>query len=133
METTNKIWNAMKENQSVTCNILGSEWKIRFVDPDENIVMTEKNMFAYEYFISHEIVCTHMDYYNSKDQMTEEEQLLLICMSLRHEVIHAYLDESGLGSCTVPVEAWAVNEEMVDYFATMMPKIYKTFEELDLV
>lgn len=133
METTNKVWTAMKENQSLKCNILGSDWTIRFVNPDENAVMTERNMFAYEYCISHEIVCTHIDYYHSKDHMTEEELLSLVCTSLRHEIIHAYLDESGLGSCSLPAEAWAVNEEMVDYFATMMPKIYKTFEELDLV
>ena len=45
---------------------------------------------------------------------------------LRHEIIHAYLGESGLRSSS----EWAENEEMVDWFAIQFPKILKTFSEL---
>ena len=44
---------------------------------------------------------------------------------IRHEIIHAFLDESGLQQCS----QWARNEEMVDYFAIQFPKILKAFEE----
>lgn len=47
----------------------------------------------------------------------------------RHEVIHAFLSESGLRECS----GWAENEEMVDWFANQSPKIYKAFEELGLL
>lgn len=47
----------------------------------------------------------------------------------RHELIHAFLSESGLRECS----EWAENEEMVDWFANQSPKIYKVFEELGLL
>ena len=37
----------------------------------------------------------------------------------RHEIIHAFLLESGLAECS----DWAQNEEMVDWLARMGPKI----------
>ena len=43
---------------------------------------------------------------------------------IRHELIHAFLYESGLDSCS-----WAMNEEMIDWMAIQFPKIAKTFEE----
>lgn len=49
---------------------------------------------------------------------------------VRHEVIHAYLYESGLDGSSNGVVSWATNEEMVDYFAIQIPKIVKTFKEL---
>ena len=42
----------------------------------------------------------------------------------RHELIHAFLFESGLASCS-----WAGNEEMVDWIAIQFPKMQKLFEE----
>lgn len=50
--------------------------------------------------------------------------------TVRHEVIHAYLMESGLNSNSNTVDCWARNEEMVDWFALQMPKLMKTFAEL---
>lgn len=47
---------------------------------------------------------------------------------LRHEVIHAFLNESGLQECS----NWN-DEQMVDYFACQWPKIYKAFDELDIL
>lgn len=44
----------------------------------------------------------------------------------RHELIHAFLYESGLDSCS-----WAENEEMVDWFAIQAPKLFKAFKEAD--
>lgn len=43
----------------------------------------------------------------------------------RHEVIHAFLFESGLDS-----SSWARNEEIVDWFANQFPKLDKVFDEL---
>lgn len=43
---------------------------------------------------------------------------------LRHEIIHAYLFSCGLGHGSGSVDAWAVNEEMVDFFAFNGVKIY---------
>ena len=49
---------------------------------------------------------------------------------LRHEIIHAYLEESGLASSSNMSSAWAQNEEMVDWLAIQSPKIFVTFQEV---
>jgi hypothetical protein len=52
--------------------------------------------------------------------------------TLRHELIHAFLSESGLGwNSFAPEKAWAKNEEMVDWFAIQMPKLLKAFKVAD--
>lgn len=52
---------------------------------------------------------------------------------LRHEIIHAFLHESGLDWSAAATESWATNEEMVDWFAIQSPKIFKVFREQKLV
>jgi hypothetical protein len=52
---------------------------------------------------------------------------------LRHEIIHAFLYESGLDACAGPAESWASNEEMVDWFAIQSPKIFRVFQEQGLM
>lgn len=47
---------------------------------------------------------------------------------IRHELIHAFLYESGLDVCS-----WANNEELVDWIAIQFPKMTKTFKEADCV
>jgi hypothetical protein len=50
--------------------------------------------------------------------------------TVRHEIIHAYLYESGLWNDSSMVKgAWAMNEEMVDWIATQLPKIIDTCKE----
>lgn len=51
---------------------------------------------------------------------------------LRHEIIHAFMYESGLWCNSFGVSCWAENEEMTDWFAIQSPKIYKVFEELNI-
>ena len=53
--------------------------------------------------------------------------------NLRHELIHAFLNESGLSSNASQSESWAKNEEMVDWFAIQSPKIFNLFKELKLL
>lgn len=52
---------------------------------------------------------------------------------LRHEIIHAFLYESGLDACSGSSENWASNEEMVDWFAIQSPKIFKVYKEMGLL
>lgn len=48
---------------------------------------------------------------------------------LRHEIIHAFLHESGLEENSNKTDMWARNEEMVDWMAIQYPKILKAFRE----
>ena len=45
---------------------------------------------------------------------------------MRHELIHAFLHESGLSACS-----WAKEEEIVDWIAIQFPKMLKAFNEAD--
>ena len=47
---------------------------------------------------------------------------------IRHELIHAFLNESGLSDCS-----WGCNEEIVDWIALMFPKMLKVFQELKVI
>lgn len=48
---------------------------------------------------------------------------------IRHEIIHAFLYESGLWQNSLNSGAWAKNEEMVDWLAIQAPKIFRAFRE----
>ena len=52
---------------------------------------------------------------------------------LRHEIIHAFLYESGLEGCSNKADNWSMNEEMVDWIAIQFPKILKVFNELEVM
>ena len=52
---------------------------------------------------------------------------------IRHEILHAFLYESGLRENSNQLPAWAENEEMVDWFAIQIPKIVKVYKELNIL
>lgn len=47
---------------------------------------------------------------------------------LRHEIVHAFLFESGLHNQSA--DSWAVNEEIIDWMAIQMPKIMVAYESI---
>lgn len=49
---------------------------------------------------------------------------------LRHELIHAFLFESGMDQSSAAHDAWAVNEEMIDWMAIQMPKIMAAYDSI---
>lgn len=54
---------------------------------------------------------------------------------VRHEVIHAFLNESGLGQNAFASDSvsWTQNEEMVDWVAIQFPKIMKVYQEIGCI
>lgn len=48
---------------------------------------------------------------------------------IRHEIVHAFLIESGLHESSGGTECWASNETMVDWFARQGQKIYTAWKE----
>lgn len=49
---------------------------------------------------------------------------------LRHEVIHAFLYESGLWNNSGSVQSWGTSEEITDWIAIQFPKIQKVYKQL---
>lgn len=51
---------------------------------------------------------------------------------LRHEIIHAFLIESGLHE-NFKHEEWGHDETTIDWFAVQFPKLLKAFEEAEAI
>lgn len=52
---------------------------------------------------------------------------------IRHEILHAFLYESGLRENSKKSAAWAENEEMIDWFAIQIPKIVQIYKKLNIL
>jgi len=107
-------------------NILGEEYKI-LVDEFDTPEF-KKDRSGYCAFYAKEIhilnLYTDPDYKDEPEEVKERMRKEI----LRHEIIHAFLRESGLQQNTAETYAWAENEEMIDWFAVQYPKIQKAFE-----
>ena len=62
-------------------------------------------------------------------QGTLKDMEVYIRKVLRHEIVHAFLMESGLAECSGATDCWALQETMVDWFARQGPKIYEAWAE----
>lgn len=115
----------------MTLNILGTEYTVTKRKYGEDPAFV--NLEGYCDRNTKEIVYCDMTTYpgwgNSPKKACEEEEKEV----LRHETIHAYLDESGLEECSLDVGSWAKNEEMIDWFAIQGPKIMRTWTEAGAV
>lgn len=100
-----------------TINILGVNYTI--CKSEENEDKTLINCDGYCDYTTHLIVIKKMEYENGSVQDLEYYEGKV----LRHEIIHAFLFESGLGENS----DWARNEEMVDFFAFQLPKIIDSY------
>lgn len=109
-------------------NVLGTEYKIIKATEEEDKKL--KTASGYCDHTTKEIVIEDIDKME-KDEHTVGNLKVHEDRVLRHEIIHAFLFESGLGhdtSCS-----WATNEEMIDYFARQMPKMLKVFQDIDII
>ena len=116
--------------QDFKVNILGSEWSVKFGSKEKYPNLAE--MDGYTDPSTREIVVDDMN--ESQGQIGVKADLESYQKQVvRHEIIHAFLLESGLGSSSNSADGWAMNEEMVDWFAIQSPKIFKVFSELELM
>lgn len=62
----------------------------------------------------------------------EEVHTLQAKYTTRHEIVHAFLNESGLQESAAEFNGpWAQFEEMVDWWAIQGPKVYQVWKEAD--
>ena len=111
--------------------ILGTKYKLRKVNFGEDEFMERMKFGGYCDGTAKEIVVLNIKTLPDFANDPEEVILRREKETLRHEIIHAFLNESGLQWNSLPIEqAWAKNEEMVDWFAIQFPKILKVYKEL---
>lgn len=109
-----------------TINILGADYKIIRQSKNENPKLENAYGLCEQY--SKKIILDTFDE-EKKDTMAVENFEDFEKKVLRHEIIHAFLGESGLKSSS----PWAEDEEIIDWFAIQAPKIFKTFTELGVL
>jgi hypothetical protein len=106
---------------SKTVHILGSVWSIKEQSVSENELL--ENCDGYCDWTVKEIVVER------EQNGTLGNMETYIRKVLRHEIVHAFLFESGLYEASSSVDAWAKNEEMVDWIARQGQKIYDAWKE----
>lgn len=104
-------------------SILGTEYSILVIEEDDYRFNREadgwcdpqvKEILIFNYRQSAESV---------KDLRAYQNKVL------RHEIVHAFLYESGLWQNSYGSKCWAQNEEMIDWMAIQIPKIQKAYKE----
>lgn len=119
--------------ENMKINVLGTEYKIETHKVSEDKYLEENSLAGYCGEESKLIVVADMSEEKYFD-LSEEEQKSYRKKTLRHEIVHAYLNESGLSDSSNRYDgAWAKNEEMVDWFAIQSPKIFKVYKELGIL
>ena len=109
-------------------NVMGTIYKIYF--KSENKESRLKNVWGFCDFHTKEIMIR-----DDIEKETEDTCKNLIDFKnkvLRHEIIHAFLYESGLRENSKGSMAWAENEEMVDWIAIQFPKILEVYKTLGI-
>lgn len=114
-----------------TVNILGTEYSVITKKYDEDEAFARRSIDGYcDSYTRQIVVCdmtTCKGWENEPQATCENAQK----ETIRHEVVHAFLSESGLDASAVTVDCpWAKNEEMVDWFAIQGEKIYKAWKEV---
>lgn len=128
----NILYPSKKLLSSRTISILGTEYTIETHKVSEDEYMKEHRLSGYCCEESKRIVIADMSEKEYFEGMDDAEQEHYRKKTLRHELVHAFLNESGLSDdASTPSGSWAKHEEMVDWFAIQSPKIFKTFEELN--
>jgi len=107
-------------------NVLGVIYEITEASPktDENL----KDADGYVIFYDKRIVLSDLSDWDK--QASELAKDIYRKQNLRHELIHAFLYESGLAYNSNGATNWSMNEEMVDWMAIQMPKIMEAYESV---
>lgn len=112
----------MMTERTVKVNILGAEWKIIFESADKSPRYEKFNGWCDMSVRECHVGIRQPNEYTQKDMDS-------FCkMIARHEIIHAFIYESGiLTSSDVYDGKWAKEESMIDWIAVQSPKIFEVF------
>lgn len=107
-------------------NVLGTEYEIiTGVDEDSDSKLAKRGADGYCDNTTKKIVVAKFE----DSDFTQEDLKVYEKDVIRHELVHAFLFESGLDASA----EWAVNEEIVDWIALQFPKMAKIFNDLNVM
>lgn len=117
----------------VEVSILGTTYTLevkRF--EDEEYFAKEKADGFCDAYTKRIVVCDMNTHPNTQNE-TPETCASMLKEIARHEIVHAFLHESGLDCSSAKYKgAWATNEEMVDWIAMQSPKMMSVFRQLGI-
>lgn len=121
----------MEFNFAERVNVLGQEYEIVFKKPGEDPVFAGIHECAFGVMDSMRKTIVLRDRSSDTEWKKAEDFCILewTKQTLRHEIVHAFLFESGLNGQTKCHGSWARNEEMVDWWAIQGPKVIKAWQE----
>lgn len=114
----------------MTVNILGTSYTLTVKKYDEDKAFELRSIDGYCDGLTKQIVVCDMTTYKGWEHEPQETAAAAQRQTVRHEIVHAFFEESGLSDSGLQYEgSWAKNEEMVDWIASQGPKIYKAWQE----
>lgn len=108
----------------MTVNILGTDYEIVRTTYKEDDGLTDCDGYCDDSVKRIVVSCEENNAHDAKADIPAVRR-----KQLRHEIVHAFLCESGLAENS----DWAQNEEIVDWFAIQGLKIYKAWGEAGAV
>jgi hypothetical protein len=115
-------------------NILGTDYNIEIHKMSEDEALKKNSWAGYCSRDLKLIVVADFDEKEFFNFESDKEKDITLKDILRHEIIHAFLNESGLcDNAYRPTGSWANNEEMVDWIAIQSPKIFSVFNTLGII
>lgn len=104
--------------------ILGTPYTLERLSPEQDDMLVECDGYCDD--TAKKIVVTNETVSQGR---ALDDPVLFRKKQIRHEIVHAFLSESGLAENS----NWADDEEIVDWIAMQGPKVYKAWQEADAV
>ena len=115
-------------------HVLGSEYEVFKRKYDEDPYFEKASVDGFCDSVERKIVYCDMTTYRGWEGEPPERAAIAEKSTLRHEIVHAFFNESGLKDNAFMVEqSWAKNEEMIDWVALQGPKLYEAWKSVDAV
>ena len=121
----NKNMKTEKDNTQIT--VLGTPYQVKFGTPSDYPDALTDNDGVADHSVRKIFVKDLTESQGKKGMLRNQAEYQRHV--IRHEIVHVFLDESGLrGSCD-----WVRigGEEMVDWLANMIPKINEILKQLE--
>lgn len=104
-------------------NILGAEWNVEYRNADADLLLKENDGYT-------DLSVKRIVIANKRENCSIQDYKYMQRENLRHEIIHAFLFESGLGF-NFEHNEFGHEETMIDWISIQFPKILEVFKEAD--
>ena len=112
------VYITKERPKDLEVNVLGTTYTINFKTPEEDVRLIDCGAYC-----DNSILTITVRWFEW-DGMNLNDMLAYTAKCIRHEIVHAFLYQSGLDINSN--KEWAKNEEMVDWIAIQLYKMSET-------